>query len=401
LVKPSQEEIVMMQNRRQFLKGSAAAPMILPQAARGANDRIVFGLIGAGGRGRGVAGNFKERGAVCAAVCDIYEPNLEAGLKVAGQAARPYDDYRELLARQDLDAVLIASPDHQHAPMLFAALEAGKDVYLEKPMSHSIEQGVEMVRRVRATKQIVQIGMQRRSSPSVLAGKRLVDEGLLGDLYLARVQWFWNVSRPLNNSPLPGKVDWDKFLGPAPKRPFEPMRFRTWRSFWDYSGGNMTDQGTHLMDVVQWFSGKGTPRAAVCQGFVFGMKGAEAPDCFSATFDYEGMMATWTLNYNNAYQNGWTIFLHGNKATMVLDNDGFRIYQEPWHKNPNPVYEFKGAISTQAHVDNFLDCVKTRKQPNAPVEVGHSAVCGPHLANVAWRQKKEVKLTADATRVLV
>jgi hypothetical protein len=110
-------------------------------------------------------------------------------------------------------------------------------------------------------------------------------------------------------------------------------------------------------------------------------------------------MATFTLNYNNAYQNGWTIFLQGNKGTMVLDNDGFRIYAEPWHKNPDPMYEFKGPISTQAHVDNFLDCIKTRKEPNAPVEVGHSAVCAPHLANVAWRNKKEVRLSPDATKV--
>ena len=390
----------MRQNRREFLKGAAAAaPMILPQSARGANDTIVFGLIGSGGRGRGVTSNFKERGAKCAAVCDIYVPNQELGLKAGGEGATLYADYRELLARKDLDAVLIGSPDHQHAPMLYAALEAGKDVYLEKPMSYSIEQGNEMIKRVRATNRIVQIGMQRRSSPSVLACKRLVDEGLLGNIYLVRVQWFWATARPLNNSPLPGTLDWEKFLGSAPKRELEPKRFRNWRLFWDYSGGNMTDQGTHLMDVVQWFTGKGTPRAAVCQGFVFGQIGGETPDCFNATLEYEGMIATWTLNYNNAYQNGWTIFFHGNKGTMMLDNDGFRIYEEPWHKHPNPAYEFKGAISTQAHVDNFLDCIKTRKQPNAPVEVGHTAVCGPHLANVAYHKKREARLSGDATVV--
>ncbi len=391
----------MTQNRRDFLKGAGVgvAPMLLPQAARGANDSIAFGLIGAGGRGRGVTSNFKERGARCLAVADIYEPNLENGLNAAGAGATPYTDFRRLLERKDIDAVLIGTPDHQHAPMLFEALKAGKDVYLEKPMSYSIEQGVQMIKAVRATDRIVQIGMQRRSSPSVLACKRLIDEGLLGSIYLSRVQWFWNTSRPLNNSPLPGKVDWDQFLGSAKKVQLEPMRFRNWRVFWDYSGGNMTDQGTHLMDVVQWFTGAGTPRAAACLGFVYGMTGAETPDCFSATFEYPNMMATWTLNYNNSYQNGWTIFFHGNQGTMMLDNDGFRIYQEPFQKNPTPVYEFKGPISTQAHVDNFLDCVKTRKQPNAPVEVGHTAVCGPHLANVAWRKKREVKLSADATTV--
>ncbi len=398
----------MRQNRRQFLRravgagaGATAAPMILAQSARGANDRIVFGLIGSGGRGRGVTGNFREMGAQCAAVAEIYEPNIAAGLKAAGEGAQLHTDYRDLLARKDLDAVLIASPDHQHAPMLFAALDAGKDVYLEKPMSYSIEQGAQMIKAVRQTKRIVQIGMQRRSSPSVLAAKAIIDQGQLGSIYLSRVQWFWATARPLNNTPLPGKVDWAAFLGPAPKRELEPMRFRSWRVFWDYSGGNMTDQGTHLMDVVQWFTGKGTPRSAVSQGFVYQMAGAETPDCFDASFEYENMMCTWTLNYNNAYMNGWTIFFHGNRGTMLLDNDGFKVYNEPWHKNREPIYEFKGSISTQAHVNNFLECIKTRKEPNAPVEVGHSAVCGPHLANVAYHKKREARLSADATTVTV
>ena len=162
----------MKQNRRQFLQravgaggAAAAAPMILAQSVRGANDRVVFALIGAGGRGRGVTGNFREAGARCAAVAEIYEPNIENGLKAAGPGAQIYTDYRKMLERKDIDAVLIATPDHQHAPNLYAAIDAGKDVYLEKPMSHSIEQGAEMVKRVRATNRIVQIGMQRRSSP--------------------------------------------------------------------------------------------------------------------------------------------------------------------------------------------------------------------------------------------
>src|SRR5437867_10479294 len=126
----------MKSHRRDFLKVAAAAPLILPATARGANERIVFGLVGAGGRGRGVAGNFKELGAQCAAVCDVYEPNLASGLKVAGEGSSAYADFREVLSRKDIDAVLVATPDHHHAPMLYEALSAGKDVYLEKPMSH-------------------------------------------------------------------------------------------------------------------------------------------------------------------------------------------------------------------------------------------------------------------------
>ena len=155
--------------RRQFLAATAAAPMFLASSAQGANDRLVMALIGSGGRGRNVTGAFVELGAQCAAVCDVYKPNLEKGLAIAGAGARAYADYREILERKDIDAVLIATPDHWHVPMMLDAVQAGKDVYCEKPMSHSISEGNRAIRGVRATDRIVQIGMQRRSTPWVVA----------------------------------------------------------------------------------------------------------------------------------------------------------------------------------------------------------------------------------------
>src|SRR5215470_11387842 len=302
----------MKHDRRQFLGAAlAAAPMFVPTRAFGANDRLTFGLIGSGGRGRYLQQTFLKLGAQCAAICDVYDMNLANAAKNAPDA-KQYIDYHELLAQPGLDAVVIATPDHQHAPMLSAALDAKKDVYLEKPMSHSIEESQRMIKAVRATRQIVQIGMQRRSAPAVIEAKHVVDSGILGRITMVKPMWNWNISRALDDTPLPGKLDWTRFLGGARKRELQPMRFRSWRYFWDYSGGNMTDQGTHLMDVVQWFTGHRLAKTAVCQGFVYGMKGAETPDCFNATFEYDNMMATWTLNYNNAYQNGWTIYLHGN-----------------------------------------------------------------------------------------
>jgi predicted dehydrogenase len=304
-------------------------------------------------------------------------------------------EYHDLLAQPGVDAVVIASPDHQHAPMLYAALDARKDVYLEKPMSHSLEESQQMIRAVRKTRQIVQIGMQRRSAPSVIKAKQIVDSGILGRITLVKPMWNWNVSKPLDNSPLPGKLDWRRFLGKAKDRDLEPMRFRSWRYFWDYSGGNMTDQGTHLMDVVQWFTGAGLARSAVCYGQLAKNTGSEVPDVFCAVFEYEKLMATWTLNYCNSYENDWSILFQGDEGTMHINNEGFRIWKEPVPKNPEPIQKMEAPIPIETHIQNFLDCVKSRQEPNAPVEVGASAVSAPHLANVAFHQGRQVKLSAD------
>ena len=364
----------------------------------GANDRINVGIIGVGGRGSYLAGQYAtigERTGACkiVAVADVYE-------KRKRQAAEKhkcdgYLDYREIINRADVDAVVVATPDHHHAPMLFAALEAKKDAYLEKPMSHSLEESRRIVEAVRQSKQIVQVGMQRRSAPAVIEAKQIFDSGLLGKITLAKPMWNWNVSKPLDNTPLPGKLDWKRFLGSAPERDLEPMRFRSWRYFWDYSGGIMTDQGTHLMDVVQWFTGSGTARSAVCYGQRAKNTGSEVPDVFCAVFEYPNLMATWTLNYCNSYENDWSLQFQGDQGTMILNAAGYRIWKEPVPSNPAPVQQKAAPIPLEAHVQNFMDCVKSRQEPNAPVEVGASAVSAPHLANVAFHAGRQARLSGD------
>ena len=389
----------MTQDRRQFLGTTlAAAPLFIPSRAFGANDRLAFGLIGAGGRGRYLQQTFLKLGAECVAIAEVYDLNTANALKAA-PGAKTYIDYHDLLKQPGLDAVVIASPDHQHAPMLYAALDAKKDAYLEKPMSHSIEQSQQMIKAVRASKQIVQIGMQRRSAPAVIKAKEVLDSGILGRITMVKPMWNWNVSRALDNSPLPGKLDWNRFLGAAKQRDLEPMRFRSWRYFWDYSGGNMTDQGTHLMDVVQWFTGAGFAKSAVCFGQAAKNTGSEVPDNFCAVFEYEKLMATWTLNYCNSYDNDWSIQFQGDKGTMIIDQNGFKIWKEPWPPNREPIQAMAAPIPIEPHVQNFLDCVKSRKEPNAPVEVGASAVSAPHLANVAFHQNRRAYLSADGTKV--
>jgi len=399
-------------DRRDFLTGMgatlvAARGLTARSASRvlGANDRIVMGLLGAGGRGRGVMGIFlKNPGVEFAAICDIYEPNIETARAIAGPDAVGTFEYREVLDNKEINAVYIATPDHWHAPMLLDAVAAGKDVYLEKPMSHSIKQGAKMVEAVRSTRQIVQVGMQRRSSPAVQEARKLVADGALGDVVLARAQWHWN-QRPLPKTvDLKGKLDWERFEAPCKhKRALDPVRWRVWRNFWDYSGGHCTDQGTHLMDVIQWFCNDGrAPSSAVCQGATYNLIGAEVPDTFCATFEYPRFIASWILTYGNSYHDGWKIIFQGRKGTMELDDRGYRTYAEPWPKDgtvPAVSMEYKGGIPTEPHVANFLECVRSRKEPNAPVEVGHHAVCGPHLANVALLRRRRATLDPEATHV--
>ena len=399
--------------RRKFLGRSAAVGLgVLAHPSFngrvfGANDRIVMGIIGAGGMGRGHMDNFKDQGVEWAAVCDVYELNMNAGLEIAGPQAKGYKDHRQLLDRKDIDAVVIATPDHWHHDHLIDVLKAGKDAYCEKPLSWSIEQGADMVKAVRATDRIVQVGMQRRSSPMVRECKELIDKGMLGEINLVRAEWYWNLSvkpRPA----LIDKLDWARFVGPAKAQPFELIKFRNWRWFWDFSGGNMTDQGTHLIDVVQWFTGATQPVATSCYGAVYKLEPAETPDTFSAIFEYPKFMATWTLAYMNSFQNGWGLVFQGQEGTLELCEEGYRFYKEPWAPKtrwdrPEPTIEKLpgGLTRTPPHIKNFLECVRTRQQPNATIELGHQAVRTLHLANIAYHKKTRAVLDEDGLSVKV
>ena len=395
-------------SRRKFIHGATAVaaattlPTLAPPSVLGANEKIVMGIIGPGGRGRGVMRDFIGLGATFTAVCDAYSVNRERGMELAADGAKGYTDYRKLLENKDIDAVLIGTPEHQHGVQLMDSVAAGKDAYCEKPMSHSIEEGHQMVQAVRATDRIVQVGMQRRSSPAVHKAKEMVSK--CGAIHMVKAKWNWNTSSPMRYGPVDGELDWQAFCHPGPVAPFQVMRFRNWRVFWDYSGGHCCDQGTHLMDVVQWFMDSGTPSSADCFGRVYKMDGAETPDVFTAGFEYETFNATWSLCYTNRYMDGWTITFLGDQGTLVLDGWGSRFFADdgrgegkpaPYRK---PDWEFSGPLPTTPHVENFLECIKSRKEPNAPVEVGHAAVCGPHLANVAWHAKQRAYLSPHADK---
>ncbi len=394
-------------SRRTFIKQAGVAGALTAASysrVLGANDRIQMAIVGAGGRGRGVMNSFNKIGAGSVeyiAIADVYEPCQQKAVPLARAGAKVTMDYRELLNNKDITAIHNATPDHWHMQVVLDSVAAGKDVYTEKPFALTIEQGAKIVKAVRSTKQIVQVGMQRRSSEMVQSARKLVTEGVLGEIVMARAQWYWNVPANLSAMQFKGKLDWERFQGPAKRRipQPEPVRYFAWRSFFDYNGGHMTDQGTHLMDVIQWLCNDGKPpKSAVCQGMNTIHTHGDVPDTFSAVFEYPKFMATWTLCYANSYEDAWKITIQGKKATMVLDDDGYRVFPEVWKRPSIPpavMHDFKGGIPTEPHVANFLDCIRSRKEPNAPVEVGHNAVTGPHLANLALKSRTRVTLSDD------
>jgi predicted dehydrogenase len=375
----------------------------LGSLASGANSRPVFGLIGCGNRGRFLHTSLQKLGAQCAAICDVYEPYLELARKTSPQDVKSYVDYRDLLAARGLDFVVIATPDHHHCPMLLDSLNAGLDVYLEKPISLSIDESRVMVEAVRKASKVVQVGMHRRSMSFIHEAAQLIRRGDLGEVTHVEAFWNWHFTLPLDNSPLPGELDWKLFLGSARQRDLEPRRFRWWRGFWDYSGGNMTDQGTHLMDVVQWMTDSAPPVSATCQGQIRNAPGVEVPNIFSAVFEYPKFLATWTLNYRSAYEHDWWIVFRGESATMVMNRRGYQIHDdpgasgEPWSQRvwPEPSRVVPMVDSPEAHMANFLEALKARKDPSCPIEVGAAAVAGPHMANIAYRAGRRAVRGSD------
>jgi len=391
-------------NRRQFLAQSAAvAPMFLPAGAKGANDRPVFGAIGTGNRGGYLHETFQKLGAQCVAVCDVYQPYLEKARAHSPAGVKTFTNHHDLLATPGLDFVVVATPDHHHKPMMLDALAAKLDLYQEKPLSLNLEESAVMVDAAKRSGRIVQIGMQRRSMGFIRNARQLIQDGAIGNVTMVEAVWNWHFALPLDNSALPGNLDWTRFLGSAPQRPLEPRRFRWWRGFWDYSGGNMTDQGTHLMDVVQWMTGSPPPLSATCQGMVLNAEGAEVPNVFSAAFEYPSFLATWTLNYRSSFRHDWWIIFRGEKKTMAMNRLGYSLYDdagaspEPWAQkvSDTPSQTVPDTDGAEAHLKNFLDCIKSRQTPNCPPEVAAQAVTGPHMANLAWKLDRKVRRDAS------
>jgi predicted dehydrogenase len=378
--------------RRQFV-GAALATAASYSRIQGANDRIRIGAIGAGQRGQTLLGALNRLDSNdIVALCDVYTPHLITTKAAHAPNAQQYGDHRALLDRKDVDAVVIATPDHWHVEILQDALRAGKDIYCEKPVTHSLEQGEPLIAAVHESRRIVQIGLQQRSWPHFTQARDEIAGGRLGQVTLIRTYWYQNhltAGRPGNFDT--SKLDWPRFLGAASARAFDADQFANWRWYWDFGGGAMTDLFVHWVDVAHWIMGADMPDRATANGFNAVLAQRQTPDTMSAALTYPGHALVEFDCALLGYIEGGGLMIRGAKAAMRLWRGGFSVYPElprysedPATAEPTLVVK-SGADGTVSHMKNFLDCVASRQTPNASIEVGVSAARAGHVANLALR----------------
>jgi predicted dehydrogenase len=372
----------------------------------GANDRIRVGIIGPGGRGRYLMAQFKEFGAEMGAVCDVYQPNLEAGLKIAAAGAEQYKDYRKLLDNKTIDAVIVSTPDHWHAQMVIDAVHAGKDVYVEKPMAHKIDEGFAVIDAVRQTKRVVQVGTQRRSAEMFLEGKRIIESGRLGDVHLVTSAWF-NYTGNIRAPKLQGELDWKQWQGSAPKHELDPVRYFNWYYFFDYSGGLIVGQAAHIVDCIQWYMNSNGPLAVTCSGLGPDLPGVEVTNTASMVIEFpQNYLATFTLGYKSMTYNQANDQIkqfHGTKARFDVGREFYYLWPQ------STAVDMKADVSRKepgsfgkaapAHVRNFLECIRSRHDPNAPVEAGQATSIVLCMAMQSLREGRRLKWNAAARKV--
>lgn len=376
------------------------------QVAAAPSDQINVGVIGTGGRGQLLMDRFAQNPSVrFTAVCDVYEPNLEAGLSAAKGKAKAYRHYQELLADKSIPIVIIATPEHWHHQMLLDALAAGKDVYVEKPLCHTPEQGVELVSAVRNSDRIVQVGMQRRSYPLYLKARDIRAAGTLGSVRLVRTWW---VNNSLTSGPdrkLEGPLDWEQWQGPAPRHAMDLDRFRNWRNYKDYSGGIVADQGAHIYDSIHLIRGVGFPSAVNASAGKVHSKQGETPETVVVVAEYpEDFLGVFTINYAAMHYPTRLDQLNqfdGDQARMDVGREFLSVFPQANPDTPSITATGSFSQATDAHIQNFLECVRTRKQPNAPVEKGFQAALVIQMANLSLETGRRVKWNAQTQKVEV
>lgn len=439
----------MNTSRRDFLASAAAG--LAAASARGglaqesgrssntplgANDTIVAALLGAGRQGTYDMLDHLRQGKVeIAAVCDVYEPNLNQALRRAGPRTRGYRDFRQVLERKDIDVVIIGAPDHWHPLMTIQACEAGKDVYVEKPICVRVEEGHRMLAAARRFRRVVQVGTQQRSASIFQKAVELIWLGQIGKVSFVRT---WNydneypqgIGNPPDSAP-PANLDWDFWQGPALAHPFNwnrfgvsPKRWSTFRYFWDYAGGWMTDWGVHLLDIVQWALRSNGPSAITASGGKYLLEdNRETPDTLQVTYEYRfppspyasaviaepvynpqppgppvhhdhGCVVVYEnrlCNGKSMYEKSYGIEFHGTEGTLFVDRSGFQLIPEKGQggSQGKPLTEKAGMKNVPGshfdHVANFLECVRTRQRPISDIEIGMDSTTTCLLGNVAFR----------------
>ncbi|MEO8370419.1 MAG: Gfo/Idh/MocA family oxidoreductase [Candidatus Solibacter sp.] len=424
-------------NRRNFIKAAAVAAAPAVVSAQGTNNKINIGWIGVGTRGYAgldwlhtAAANEVQ----ISAIADTYQGYIARAQDrlqtIWGAKAKAYVDYRELLADKAIDAVYIMTPEHLHHDMTIAALKAGKHVYIEKPLAHTIEEGFEIVKAWEQAKKIVQVGTQNRSSSLYIKAKELIKQGLVGDVHFVRAFWYRN---GLPNEPswryvipaeaTPQNTDWNRFLGPAPKKAWDPHRYFQWRLYWDYSGGISTDLLVHQTDIVNFMLGKTVPKSCMASGgnyrWTDPADDRDVPDCLTAVYDYaDKMQLNYSCYLGNEYF-GYGEEIMGNEGTIRVMNRQ-DLYFEPETYNSrsatvpskapeaikaraaihiNGQQEYKERDGAINHFRNFIQSILGKEQPIAPPPVGQQAAISGHMATLSYKNQKKVLWDEGGTKV--
>lgn len=397
--------------RRRFIQSAAALTAASYERVMGANDQIRVGLIGAGGQGTSDLMQFLSYpDAKAVAIADVYQPNVDKGLALAGAGADGYKDFRRILDRKDVGAVIVATPDHWHAIPTAMACQAGKDVYCEKPLSLTIREGRAMLEAARKHNRVVQTGSQCRSSRHYTQAVEIVRSGKLGKVCQISGTMIRNAMPGWGKFPdsePPAGLDWDFWLGPAPKRPYNELRcLYHFRWFWDYSGGQMTNFGAHDPDIARWAMGFRAPLAVAGFGGRYGLDdGGETPDVQEVIYQFPDCVVTWSVREMNAAPRP-TLEFHGTKATLAITRGGFRITGEQWGDKSGKVRQAEDSSAPgdpdmhREHARNFLDCVKSRKRPNADIEEGYLTATMCHLGNIATRMGRSLKWDAEREQII-
>jgi len=430
--------------RRDFAKGAALATAASYSRILGANDKVRMGYIGLGNRGDQVHDGFLEfSDNETVAVCDLKDDYMDFAIKKSRAHPVKYKDYRALLDDKNVDAVAIASPDHWHALMFIDACNAGKDAYVEKPLSLTVVEGRKMVEAAARTHRVSQVGTQRRSIASLKEAAEFARSGGIGQVtvvnsYSIDNEWPLGIGNPPDSDP-PDPEEWDRWLGPAPKVPYNKNReFYKFRWFYNYSGGQLTNYGVHNMDMIRWCLGVEYPRRVTALGGKYAVQdNREIPDTLEAVWRYPGGTLV-TFSQFNATAAQWSVpgcevEIRGTKGTLYLFGDGYEVVPDPisedefparspltreqdsrYRRTAKPVIEArkvhgKSTADTAPHARNFLDCVKSRKRCNCDIEIGHRSTSATLLANIAlkthslldWDAKKEHFINAPQANKLL
>ncbi len=397
-----------------FALSSLSSPFIGSAAAAepGPNQKVRLGVIGCGGMGRGDLECFFLNPEVdCAVVCDIDDAMLAKAVEICEKKRNhkpdTVKDFRRVLDRKDVDIVLIATPEHGHALPTVMASQAGKDVYVEKPLAKTIDEGRAMLAASRRHNRVVQMGSQWRSCKHIREAGDFIRSGKLGKVSLVRgwayLDWLAAIGKPADCAPPPG-VDYDMWLGPAPKRAFNPNRFHfNFRWFWQYAGGLMTDWGVHLIQVLLWAMGSELPKAVMSSGGKYVLvDNSETPDTQIAVYEFPTYTLVWEHKVGvglGLYNRPWGMSFTGTEGTLVINDSGWEILREP-SKDTLEAKKYPGGVDPRpAHVRNFLDCVKSRQQPVENLEVGHFISTVAHLGNIALRSGHRISWDPKSEKI--